>query len=285
MDQWDGGKLVHTSTSTGIQNPTLTFLGLVSFFWNSVSISIKQKTNENLSGSSWLLECLESMKWMSQWIPPKPIALAQLQAPLPWNCEMAKGSVLATARPQPIPQPYWTVGSANLGCHMASSWCLLWFFSMWPFFTRRLARHPSSVVSGKSFKRSRAEPARAPRVWLLQLAQLPWHQFHCQLLPSESQDIAESRDGKGNRLLDGWATVTLPGDVYVAEEDIQAYNWEFSTSIPETISVWCFSMALPFRRNDHLEENPKGWLWTSAIRCYYACGFQMASQSRRIDVI
>lgn len=149
----------------------------------------------------------------------------------------AKGSVLATARPQPIPQPYWTVGSVGLGCHMASSWCLLWFFSMWPFFTRRLYRHPSSVVSGKSFKRSRAKSARAPRVWLLQLAQLPCHWFHCQLLPSKSRDIVECRDGKGNTLPDGWATVTLPGHVYVAEEDIHAYSLEFSTSIPETISV------------------------------------------------
>lgn len=144
------------------------------------------------------MERLESMKWMSQWTPPKPIALAQLQAPLSWNCEMAKGSVLATARPQPIPQLYWTVGSADLGCHMASSWCLLWFFSMWPFFTRRLARHPSSVVSGKSFKRSRAEPARAPRVWLLQLAQrFPAIDFIVSCDPASHRTLRSPGMGKG----------------------------------------------------------------------------------------
>lgn len=185
---------------------------------------------------------------MSQQTTPKPIALAQLQATLPWNCEIARGSVLSTVRPQPIPQPYWAVGSADLGSHMVSSWCLPWFFSMWPSLTRRLARHSSSVVSGKSFQRSRAKPARAPQVWLLQFAQLPCHRFHCQLLPSKSQDIAECRGGKANTLPDRWAIVTLPRDVYIAEEEIHANNLKLvSTSKLETISVQYFSTVLPFR--------------------------------------
>lgn len=90
------------------------------------------------------------------------------------------------------------------------------------------------MVSGK-FQEVKSKRQQEPfKFGLCDLHNFP---VHCVLAPKELQNIAESRDGKESTLPDGWAIVTLPGDVHVDEEEIHAYNLKFCTIIPENTSV------------------------------------------------
>lgn len=122
-----------------------------------------------------LLGCLEHMEWMSQWSPPKPIALAQLQAPLPRTVKWLGGSVPSTERPLLIPQPLLSYGVSRAGQshgrHLTSALILPHMT-----FLYRKTNHEFFLSGLRTVSRGQEQkPEGATRVWSLQLAQFPCH--------------------------------------------------------------------------------------------------------------